>query len=643
LDGTELHRGLPESLLRVGEALTSALAPPTEFLPQSAADVGVGERLSRFVGRLPPLERFGVLSLLRFIQILPLFVGPRRRLFLSLTDLEQQEFVQRLARSSFGGLRAFAKVGGMLLGPLYYGAPEVRSRLGDRTAERSSAHGSSFEVERGEDLPDQLDVEVVVVGSGAGGAPLAAELASQGREVLVLEAGGYRPTASYPALSIDALRELYRSAGAVMTLGAPPIALPLGSLVGGTTVINSGTCFRVPEFVHEKWASRYGFGENLSAAALAPYYERVETRIGVQPVSPDVMGANNDLARRGSAVLGWSGGYLSRNARDCAGSNRCAFGCPTEAKQAMHITYLPDAVASGARVVAGARVSKVTFDGRRATGVLVEVRDSEGRSRTVRVRADQVVVSAGTVHTPLLLRASGVRHRSLGKRMTIHPGVKISGLFPGQDFFSGPGVPQSYYVDEFQEQGIMMEGVHVPPDMLCFSLPGKGHEHKALMERSREIASYGFLVSDEPSGSVHRGFSGEALLRYDISKRDMGLMNLGIKKLAELFFAAGAEELYMPSWKLPVVRPGDDVDAIVDAAKLRPIDLEVAAFHPLGTCGFGPQRARFPLDTNLAVRGRTGLHVVDGSVMPSSLAVNPQLTIMALALRLAEHLEAEVL
>jgi len=461
--------------------------------------------------------------------------------------------------------------------------------------------------------------------------------------VLVLEAGPYRPTASYPALAFDAVQDLYRSAGATMTLGFPPIALPLGSLVGGTTVINSGTCFRVPDFVHDKWASRYGFGADLSAAALAPYFERVEGRIGVHPVRPDVMGANNEIARRGAAALGWSGGYLKRNARSCVGSNRCAFGCPTEAKQAMHISYLPDAVAAGARVVSGVRAKRVTFDGRRATGVVATVRNADGRARTVRVRADHVVMSAGTVHTPLLLRASGIRHPSLGKRMTIHPAVKISGLFPGQDFFAGPGVPQSYYIDEFQQQGIMMEGAHVPPDMLSFSLPGKGRAHKALMERSREIASYGFLVSDEPSGSVHRGFAGEALLRYDISKRDMGLMNLGIKKLAELFFAAGAEELYMPSWKLPVLRPGDDIEAVVESAGLRPMDLDVAAFHPLGTCGFGPGRRRFPLDTNLAVRGRAGLHVVDGSVMPSSLAVNPQLTIMALAVRLADHLDAEVL
>jgi len=562
---------------------------------------------------------------------------------MSLTIEGQQEFVEAMARSRFSLVRSTAKMALMLGGPAYYAAVEVREALGDQTHKRVPREGTTFPVEYGEALPEELEAEVVIVGSGAGGAPLAAELAARGREVLVLEAGEYRPTASYPAIPHDALQELYATAGVTMTLGFPPIALPLGKLVGGTTVVNSGTCFRVPEFVHSKWAERYGFGDELSAQSLAPFYERVEERINVQPVTPDIMGGNNDIARVGSEALGWSGGYLQRNYRGCVGSNRCAFGCPTEAKQAMHITYLPDAVASGARVISGVSVQRVTFDGRRTTGVVAEVAREGGGTRTVRVKAGQVVVAAGTVHTPLLLRASGIRHANLGRRMTIHPGVKISGLFPGSDFFSGPGVPQSYYVDEFQEQGIMMEGVHVPPDMLCFSLPGKGAEHKALMERSREIASFGFLVSDDPSGSVHRGFGGQPILRYDISRRDLGLMKLGVKKLAELFFAAGAEELYMPSWKLPILRRGDDIEAIVEGAKLRGADFEVAAFHPLGTCGFGPDRTRFPLNTDLAVRGRTGLHVADGSVMPSSLAVNPQLTIMALATRLADHLDQSVL
>ena len=150
-------------------------------------------------------------------------------------------------------------------------------------------------------------------------------------------------------------------------------------------------------------------------------------------------------------------------------------------------------------------------------------------------------------------------------------------------------------------------------------------------------------MSDEPSGAVYRGFGGRPFLRYDIGPKDLARMRLGITKLAELFLAAGAQELYMPSWRLPVVRPGDDVERIVSEARLKPMDLEVAAFHPLGTCGMGPDPRVFPLDTKGRFRSRDGLYVVDGSVLPTSLAVNPQLTIMALSLRLAAHLISDVI
>jgi len=263
-------------------------------------------------------------------------------------------------------------------------------------------------------------------------------------------------------------------------------------------------------------------------------------------------------------------------------------------------------VEAGARVISKIRVERVLFEGDRAVGVRARVRRPDGSHRKVTIRAEVVVVSAGAFNSPLLLRASGIKHRSLGKRLTIHPAVKISGLFPGEDFYAGPGVPQSYFVDEFHEQGIMMEGAHVPPDMASIALPGTGRDHKALMERSRELASFGFLVSDEPSGSVHRSFGGRAFLRYDIGRKDFGRMLFGLKKLAQLFVAAGAERLYMPTWKLPMLEATEDIEARIDAAGLKPLDLEVAAFHPLGTVGSGPDDRTFPLDTDLRVRRRSG-------------------------------------
>ncbi len=627
--------------LKVASAAVAALAPPTEAFPDTPESVGFGPRFAGYVGMLPSWEARGVRLFLRLLDFLPLWTGPTRRRLSRQSTEQAAEFFSQLGDSRGLLGRVFAKVSLMLMLPAFYADRQLRERLGDQTPARVAKESRTFPVESGAEVAGAervLQADVVIVGSGAGGAPLARELAERGRSVIVLEEGGYRPARTFPALAFDALAELYRDAGVTATIGKPPVVVPIGKLVGGTTVINSGTCFRVPDFVHDKWRSKLGMPDVLSAEALAPIYERVEEIIGVAPVPAGVLGGNNDVIRQGTEALGWSGGFLLRNFRGCVGSNRCAFGCPTDAKQAMHLNYLPMAVEAGARVISGARVKKVTFDGDRASGVVAR---TEGDRLTVKAKA--VVVSAGTFYTPGLLRASGVRHRNIGRRLTLHPAVKISGLFPGQDFYAGPGVPQSWYVDEFQKQGVMMEGAHVPPDMSSVGLPGKGPEHKALMERSRELATFGFLVSDEPSGAVHRGLGGRPFVRYDLCDADMDKMRLGLGKLAKLFVAAGATKLYLPTWKLPMLEASEDVEARIAAARLKAADLELAAFHPLGTCGFGPDGDTFPLDCDLRVRGRQGLYVADGSAMPTSLAVNPQLTIMALATRLAWHLDEAIL
>lgn len=627
--------------LRVASAAVAALAPPTANYPETPDSVDFGPRLLGYIGKLPKWEARGVRLFFRVLDWMPLWVGPTRRRLSRQSSEQAAAFFSKLADSRRLTQRACAKITALLTLPAFYADRQLRERLGDQTPARVAKESRTFPVEIGGEVAGRervLEADVVIVGSGAGGAPLAKELAERGRSVVVLEEGDYRPATTFPPLAFDALAELYRDAGVTVTIGKPPVVVPIGKLVGGTTVVNSGTCFRVPDFVHAKWKTKLGMPDALSAEALAPIYDRIEEIIGVAPVHPDVLGKNNDIARRGAEALGWSGGYLLRNFRGCIGSNRCAFGCPTDAKQAMHLNYLPAAVEAGARVISGARVKRITFAGDRATGVIAE---TEGGKLTV--NASVVVISAGTFYTPGLLRSSGVRHRNIGRRLTLHPAVKISGLFPGEDFYAGPGVPQSYYIDEFQRQGVMMEGAHVPPDMGSVGLPGKGPEHKALMERSRELATFGFLVSDEPSGAVHRGLGGRPFVRYDLCKVDMDKMVLGLGKLAKLFVAAGATKLYLPTWRLPTLDATEDVEARILGAGLKAADLELTAFHPLGTCGFGADGETFPLDCDLRVRGRQGLYVADGSAMPTSLAVNPQLTIMALATRLAWHLDDEVL
>jgi hypothetical protein len=640
-----MPKALSRREMHVAVAVAEVLAPPTAAFPDRPDDIGFRDRLTDFVGRLSGIDRLGVRLFFRILDWMPLLLLSGITRFGSLDEDRRGRFMARLADSRFEALRTLAKVALLTTMPAFYADAGLRERLGDKTQDRTATKSLTFPVERGEEVaPDGWFADVVIVGSGAGGAPLAAELAQRGHSVIVLEEGGYRPASTYPPLAFDALSQLYRNAGAVMTLGFPPIVVPVGRVVGGTTVVNSGTCFRIPDFVHTKWREEYGMPEDLGHEAMSSIYAHVEELISVRPVPPGILGANNEVAKRGSEALGWSGGYLSRNHKGCVGSNRCAFGCPVDAKQAMHITYLPAAVAAGARVICATRVERVLFDdAKRAIGVRARVKDADGKRRRIDVRASVVVVCAGTFYTPGILRASGVRHRNLGRRLTLHPALKVSGLFPGEDFMSGPGVPQSWYVDEFQRRGIMMEGAHIPPDMACTAMPGTGAAHKALMERSREIAHYGFLVSDEPSGSVHRGLGGRPFLRYDLSERDHGRVIFGLKRLVELYVAAGAQEIYLPTHRLPIVRSGEDYEALIDGAGIRARDLEMAAFHPLGTCSFGVDDATFPLDCDLKVRGFSGLYVADGSIFPSSLAVNPQESIMAMATRCAWHLDERVL
>ena len=215
--------------------------------------------------------------------------------------------------------------------------------------------------------------------------------------MVVLEEGPERGRADATGRPRDTLPRLYRAGGQVATIGRPPLMLPLGRGTGGTTFVNSGTCFRTPPAVLERWRSEHGI-DGLDAAL----FERVEEALGVAEVTPQLAGRNAATIRRGAEALGWRGGYLRRNARGCGGSGVCAFGCPTGAKQHAGEVYLPRAREAGAEVVTGARAERILVapGAPRASGV--------DRGRHAPVRADTVVVAAGAVHTPLLLARSGL-------------------------------------------------------------------------------------------------------------------------------------------------------------------------------------------------------------------------------------------
>jgi choline dehydrogenase-like flavoprotein len=475
----------------------------------------------------------------------------------------------------------------------------------------------------------RVRVDACVIGSGAGGAVVAKELAEGGMRVAMLEEGEWWETDAFTARPRDMTPRLYRDAGQITTVGNPPILLPLGRAVGGTTLVNSGTCFRTPPAVLERWRRELGL-HDMHEAALEPFFRRVERILNVAQVPADLAGHNAAVVRRGVERLGWSGDFLYRNARGCVGSGVCAFGCPTGAKQHVGITYVPRAWAAGATTYTGARAERIEVAGGRARGVLAR---TSGGGR-LRVECDHLVVSCGAIHTPLLLRRNrlGAASGQLGRNLAIHPATAVRARFD-EVIDMWVGVPQSYYVDEFAGEGIMLEGAAGPPDYMAVALPSRGDQHRELMLSARHLAQFGVMVSDSSRGEVRPLRGGRFAIRYSLNRDDVEKFRRGLEVLAEIFRAAGARELLLPVHGAAPLGEGDPVPAHLEAR-----DLELMAFHPLGTARAGADPRRAVVDGDLRLHGAEGLYVADGSAVPTSLGVNPQITIMTLATRLAHRL-----
>ena len=473
-------------------------------------------------------------------------------------------------------------------------------------------------VERGAELRGRRRVgaDAVVVGTGAGGGVAAKELAEAGLDVVMLEEGEWVEPHDLTARPRDVSPRLYRDGAQVVTAGNVPIPLPLGRAVGGTTILNSATCYRTPPALLDAWGL-------WDPAELEPYFRRVERIFNVCRVPREIAGANAHTMERGAEALGWSGEYLHRAARGCIGSGVCAFGCPSGGKQHTGNTYVPLAWDAGATTYTGCRATEVLVAGGRARGVMARTA-AGGR---LRVDAGLVVVAAGTIHTPGLLRRSGVRHPELGRNLSVHP---CSGVWAE---FEDPveqwrGVPQAYAVDEFAAEGIMLEGWAGPPDMLALSLPALGAEHRRLMLAARHVAQAGLMIRDRSRGRV-RGPARRPLIRYDLIPDDARRVVTAVARAAELELAAGATAVHVPIRGAAPVRSRAEARAL-ERARVRAGDLGLSAFHPLGTAAAGSV-----VDGDLRVAAVEGLVVADGSVVPSALGVNPQLTIMALATRAA--------
>lgn len=491
----------------------------------------------------------------------------------------------------------------------------------------------------GRDVHELADV--AVIGSGAGGAVVARELAARGRDVVLVEEGGFFTGKDFTGNPRQMIDLLYRNRGLTGALGRPTIPIPLGRCVGGTTTINSGTCYRAPDFVLEEWAERHGVA-GMREPELRPHFEHVEQTLGVRPVPDAIYGQNSRVFERGAVALGYAGARIPRNERGCLGTGVCAFGCPQDAKQAMHVSYVPQALTEGARLFTRCRVDRVLLSAGRAIGVVGRFVDAADRDtgHELRVLARHVVVACGALLTPALLERSGVPDASgmRGRNLHIHPATRVGALFD-EDVRGWEEVPQAYNVHQFTAEGIFIQGQFVPPAMEAPVLPGVGTAHKERMARYARLASFGALISDQSSGRVRAGRGRWPRVTYRLGATDARKLARAIAITAEIFFAGGAAEVYSGVHSRPVLRSIDEARAL-ERASLPATDFEMMAFHPQGTARMGEDPRSAVTDSTGRVHGTPGLSVGDASLFPSSCRVNPQITIMAIATRIAERLDA---
>jgi hypothetical protein len=613
------------------------MAPGVGPLPAAEREVPVTESFARYAATLEPRTLGQIRLALRAFEWLPF---PWR---FSRSSVEARErFLSDMERSRLSLHRDLLLLMKVLAGTHYGRDERVRLAVGYDERCEIADDGASPEgpgaglLAPGDVEPATEDEEcdVVIVGSGAGGAVAAAILAEAGLDVIVLEAGPYMTRDTYPDDPVDALSALYRDGGLTIAEGRPAVPVPVGRAVGGTTVINSGTALRAPKRVLEKWRTQHGIPW---ATELEAEFADAEKRLRVMPVDVERMGRNGQLFMHGADALGFSGGPLKRNAGRCVQCSSCPKGCRLDAKAAMHVTYLPRAVEAGARVRSSTEVERILFRGERAIGVRCRVERGRGAvAREVGAR-HAVVCAGGAFGTPELLLRSGFdgSGRGLGDNLHVHPAAWIGARF--EDEVRGwDGVMQSYYVDEWFDRGLLLEATFTPLAFGAQWLPGVGREHQERMLAYDRIASTGVHLSDRSSGRV--GLSGDGSLRlsYRLSRDEAASLTYGIARAAEIFFAAGATEVYPQVSGAPVIRAGGV--AGFEASPPRPSELRLEAFHPMGTAAMGGDGSRAVTTPDGAVRGARSLFVADASLLPTSLGVNPMMTVIACASRVATRL-----
>lgn len=620
-------------------ALAETLLPRGGSIEEGGVECGADRWLAARIDALSPRALRRLRTLIRVFEFSAAFGGRLRR-------FSRQNPEARL-RWLAGAERSLWR--GALLEPLqtlllmsYVSCPEIEAALSFDSRCLGSSEpqdGPRLHPMQFPEISGEVGVtaDACIIGSGAGGAAVAKELSEAGLRVVVLEEGSYFRRDDFHGPPFDRTLRFYRDHGMTFALGRRPVPVPLGLCVGGTTVVNSGTCFRTPEAVLRTWESDFGL-EGFDPATMAPVFDRVEHLLRVKPVPWEIIGENARIFDRGVRALGLHGEPIRRNIEGCRGCGVCAFGCPSDAKQAMHLTYLPLAERRGAVIYSRCRAEAIEMRGRRAQAVTATILGPSPEDETkgrLRVSADIVILAAGAVHTPALLLGNRIGNRRVvGTNLRLHPALGMGGLFR-EPVHAWRGTMQSYFVDHLQRSdGVMIEVTNPVPAVAVAAMHEVGLELKERLATLPFTATTGLFVSDETAGRVRRGLRGAPFMTYSLASEDAARLQRGMALVAEIFFAAGASEVMTPLQRRPRLGSRKDIEEL-RSMRLRPQELPVTGFHPMGTCRMGRDPQRSVVAPDGSVHGVENLFVADASLFPTCVGVNPQVSIVAFATRIA--------
>ena len=641
------------------EALCNAFLPSLEaeagddpgLFAADAASRNVARRIEDTIAILGEGER-GRLRL--FLKLLnqPLFIAfqhGRPSKFSALSRDDAERVLLSLGSSRLADLRSGFQAVRRLANFHYYSASNGESPdpvwegIGYRPSSNPPATPPALQITR-ISSDTTLECDACVIGSGAGGGVAAAKLAAAGMKVIVLEAATDWQSADFDQREEPGTRELYLDRGTTATRDLS-LSLLAGASIGGGTTVNWQTSLRTPDSVRAEWAANSGC-EHFVADSFSASLDAVCGRIAVS-TAESVVNPNNAALRDGCTALGYDWSPIERNSAGCdvEQCGNCVYGCRHGGKQSTAVTYLADAQASGTRIIARCRATRLVIENGRVKGVDAIVA-GDGARHAIRVKAGIVVAACGSLHTPALLLRSGVRLSHLGKNLHLHPTTGMGALFSHR-IAAWEGPPQTIVCNEFASlrdgYGFRIETAPAHPGLLALATPWTGaRQHRRQMQTSARKALLIVLVRDRSTGTVSVDGEGRPLIDYKPGAGEQAMLREGMAQAARILGAAGAEgiqTLHTAPLSTGTTGGGDrghhpDIDALCAAiARSRAGDNHLGVFsaHQMGTCRMGRTASSAVCNERGEVFGVGGLFIADASAFPGSCGVNPMVTIMALA------------